>query len=253
MDRWIIQPNVLGGWDVKAQESARPSFQTSTRKEAEDWAQTAANPGDTVVVLNRTGETLTRFAVPGGDPVPEVSSVSGPVAPAHQQTWAPVQPSGSVQPASPGFLKESEQLSDWISDYLPIPAAFGTAFVSAEVAEAAKGGWEEVFLVTLTWSLGCAMATFFIIRYRLQSWGEIAAAAAGSMIAAYAIATVLGFGVLEFSSDEPLGSGGHPFGRVLIVFTSTAFTTYGSFGALLSAGIGIWLGYRVAQRFPATP
>ena len=44
MDRWIIQPNVIGGWDVKAQKSAGPSFRTSTRKEAEDWAQTASNP-----------------------------------------------------------------------------------------------------------------------------------------------------------------------------------------------------------------
>jgi hypothetical protein len=64
-DRWIIQPNVLGGWDIKAPESAKPSFQTSTRKEAEDWAQTASVPGDTVVVVNRTGQTLNRITIPG--------------------------------------------------------------------------------------------------------------------------------------------------------------------------------------------
>jgi hypothetical protein len=117
--RWIIQPNVLGGWDVKAQESAKPSFQTSTRKEAEDWAQTASVPGDTVVVFNQFGQTLNRIMIPGEAPAlkpsrapaartrkpghidqgkttlmaPEVSAESRPVAPPQPPMRVPVQPS----------------------------------------------------------------------------------------------------------------------------------------------------------------
>jgi hypothetical protein len=280
MGRWIIQPNVLGGWDVRAQESAKPSFRTSARKEAEAWARTVADPGDKVVVLGPTGRTLKRFTVPAAVRVPEpspapdmgtgrpghvdhgkttrtapkVSAESGPVAPAQPPTRVPVQPYGPAQPAVPGFaetLEEGERLNGWIDVGAPIAAALGAAFMSPEVATAAAYGWIAVFVATLTWSLGCAMATYFIISHRLEGWNA-AAAAAASLLAALAIASGLGIGVLDIGPAELSGHGTHPVLAVLIVFGVTAFETYGYFGAILSAGIGIWLGYRAAQRFPAT-
>ena len=282
MDRWIIQPNVIGGWDVKAQKSAGPSFRSSTRKEAEDWAQTAANPGDTVVVFNRTGKTLKRFAVPGPGPIPEATPApaAGSGRPGHEvhgkttpkvsvESWpasaqpptrVPVQPHGPTQPSArgiPEILEEGESLNSWITDFLlPIVAALstasGTAYFSGEAATAAREGWFAVFIVTLSWSLGSAMATYFLTCYPPKSWGQAGGVAAGSMLVAWGIATVVGVGVLEISTADLTQGGGHPFVRVLGVFTSEAFTTYGVGGAVLSAGIGIWLGYRIAQRFPAT-
>jgi hypothetical protein len=288
MDRWIIQPNVLGGWDVKAREAAKPSFQTSTRKEAEDWAQKASAPGETVVVVNRTGQILNRFAVPGAVPVSEpapapaaragkprrqdhgkkkrtapVAAVeSGPVAaPAQPPMRIPVQPSGPAEPAArgiPEILEEGESLNGWMTDFLlPIVAALstasGTAYISEEVATAAReGGWFAVFIVTLSWSLGSAMATYFLICYPPKSAGHAGAVAAASMLGAWGIATVVGVGVLEISTAELMNPKTHLFVHVLAVFASTAFTAYGFGGALLSAGIGIWLGLRVAQRLPAT-
>jgi hypothetical protein len=121
--------------------------------------------------------------------------------------------------------------------------------LSERVATAAEGGWFAIFFATLTWSLGCAIATYFIIGHRLQAWNAVAAAIV-SLLAAWSIAYLLGIGFLDIPEEELVGGSGHPLFRILAVFAFTAFQAYGSYGAIVSGGIGIWIGYRAAQKFP---
>ena len=285
MDRWIIQPNVLGGWDVKAREAARPSFQTSTRKEAEDWAQTASVPGDTVVVVSRTGQTLNRITVPGEAPAlkpsrapaartkksgpadqgktsPKVTAEGSRSAPAQHPMLKTVQPTGpkhAAAPELPEFQRESNWVNDQLANYVPVIAGLGAAVVSREVAKAAEDGWAAVFIVTLPWSLGCAIATYIIKSYSMQ-FPQAVVTAAASMVAAWLIAGFLGTVLLDmvdlginearlYYSDSSLV---HWAARVLITFALAASTKYGALAAGFSAALGVWLGLHAAKRFPAT-
>jgi hypothetical protein len=167
----------------------------------------------------------------------------------------PVQPYELPQPAAPGipeFKEEGERLNVWIDFGLPIAAAIGAPFFSPELVKEAEGGWIAIFVATLTWSLGCAIATYSIIGHRLGLRTGFLAAV-GSLLGAWFFASMLGVGVLNIDMEElkPRGGGGHVWGwgfQVLWEFFSTAVITYGPFGTIVSGGIGIWIGYRAAQR-----
>ena len=50
--------------------------------------------------------------------------------------------------------------------FASLGASAGAALISPEVA--AAGNWVAVFIATFTWSLGCALATFFVKSNKLQ-------------------------------------------------------------------------------------
>ena len=112
-------------------------------------------------------------------------------------------------------------------------------------AEAGGDGWLGVFFATLTWSLGCAGATYAgVTKVKppdLYGW------IAGSLVGALAIALLLGVGVLNVWPAFTQLTGPLPI-RVIMAFVVTAWLTYGPVGFFLSAFIGIWLGRHVAKR-----
>ncbi|MEZ5862855.1 MAG: hypothetical protein R3D25_01780 [Geminicoccaceae bacterium] len=120
--------------------------------------------------------------------------------------------------------------------------------LSPKVAQGAEYGWIGVFLATLTWSLGCAIAVYWIKRYDLHGY-QMLAALSSSLLVALAIASGIGFGTLDptesFSSVQALQ---HPLAKIPASFVLAAFYTYGPVGTFLGAFIGSWVGYRVAQR-----
>jgi hypothetical protein len=137
-----------------------------------------------------------------------------------------------------------DKVIEWV---FPIGAAMGSSWLSPEVAEAGGGGWVGVFFATLTWSLGCAGATFAVVKgiRPPELFGWIAA----SLLGAWCIAVWIGVGVLDVWPSISEG-GGHPIARVILAFVYTAWVTYGLVGFFVSGGIGIWLGFHVAKRVP---
>jgi hypothetical protein len=123
----------------------------------------------------------------------------------------------------------------------PLTSSGLSAFVSTEVQEAMGKGWWAVFLATLTWSLGCLGATVLLIRKTLAGW-PLAGAIAAMFSVALLVATALGRGVLELDSAD---SASNPL-ELIGMFVQAAFTTYGPLGAIAGAGVGGWLGSRLA-------
>lgn len=118
------------------------------------------------------------------------------------------------------------------------------AAISPEVQEALDSGWRAVFLATLTWSLGCALATVIVRRSGLRGY-PLVFGVSTCFIGALLIAGFVGTGVLELQPVE----GGGPF-NALASFVLSAFAAYGPLGALVGGGIGAWLGSRASSLFP---
>jgi hypothetical protein len=154
---------------------------------------------------------------------------------------------GSVDAtAAVGFTetvsREGEQIDNVLVLVLPVAAAFGAAVVSPDVA--AADGWLAVFLATLAWSGGWALSTYALAKGVVGGVQAIFAVA-GCFVASLTIANWLGVGMLDIAGP---GSGA-PAGLLawLADFTGAALMTYGWFGALIGAGVGLWLGYRFSQ------
>jgi len=65
MARWLVTPNVIGGWDVLLEGGPGHTERVSSRRDAEDAArQLAASTGGEVVVLDAAGAVLSSFVVP---------------------------------------------------------------------------------------------------------------------------------------------------------------------------------------------
>jgi hypothetical protein len=269
MATWVVEPNALGGWDVRSFTSAQAAFRTSNRQTAEEWIRSRANPGDHVVTTNGNGQTLARFVQPAASPLgtddtsagmatpqprparpaPGTPSVQAAFVQSHRPPPSPE--ATSIPPVNPPSLsetleKEGGRWDDVLDLVVPGVAAGFAGAVSPVVEDAAGGGWFAVFLATLTWSLGLAGATYFIVTQKLQSWNAVGAVA-GCLLGALIVAGFLGVGVLDV---EFATGGGHPVVGFILAFVVAAFTTYGWFGAVLSGGIGIWLGLRFAKRWP---
>lgn len=152
------------------------------------------------------------------------------------------------------FLKEGDHLDLCIDVSLLIVAAGGAGFapslLSSEIVDGAEYGWVGVFFATLTWSLGCATATYVIKGYSLHGY-RLLGALSVSLLVALAIANIVGFGILNptevYSTVQFLQ---HPLAEFPASFLLAALYTYGPVGAFLGALVGWWVGYRVAQRFP---
>lgn len=64
MARWLVRPNVIGGWDVLLEGGASHAARVSSRRDGEDAArQLAAPTGGEVVVLDAAGAVLSSFVV----------------------------------------------------------------------------------------------------------------------------------------------------------------------------------------------
>ena len=251
MGAWIVQPNAVGGWDVRSWSSPARSFRTSTRAAAEEWVRATAAPGDSVSVVDGRGSVLATFDKPAVS-VPRVPSERRPATPAAPPgTAAPATPVLPVRPPAPPptmslaqrLEKEGGTWDSWLEWVVPLGLAAGTGFITPAFAELG-GSWIAICIGTLTWSLGVAGATYAIVSERLQGW-EAASAFAVSLLVASFVAYGIGVGVLAL--DFTVASGSHPVIRVIATFAFAAVQAYGALGALISGGIGAWLGWRVAQ------
>ncbi len=230
---WIVEPNALGGWDARAATAAEPAHRASTWRGAEDSARTLAAPGDEVLVVDGRGRTLHRFV-----------QLAGATAPEEPPPAAPGSPSLRERLEAEGQRWDS--LLEWL---LPIGLALGTSKVSPAVADAG-GNWMLVALATLTWSGGMAGATYAIKAYRVTSGMSVVGLVAASLLGALGVAYVIGVGVLDVDFGMIEGPGYLPV-QITIAFIVAAVLTYGWLGTLVSGAIGVWLGWRLADRFPA--
>lgn len=261
MTAWTVHPNALGGWDVKVAAVGEPVFRTSARADAERWAKEHAGAGDHVIVVDGSGRTLTRFVQHGPEPGEGEGEGEGDRTTRQRAAQASAvgplemdaEPEGDVRTRDGTSLHQQikrdgqqwDSLLEWV---LPLGAAAGASVVSPVVAEA-DGGWFAVFLATLTWSLGVAIATYVLVAHKLEGH-EAAGAVVLSLLVALGVANVLSVGVLDVV-PALYETGGHPLFRIPAAFAIAALQTYGVGGTLLSGGIGIWLGRRFAQRFAA--
>ena len=256
MPVWTVHPNALGGWDVRTDLVGEPTFRTSVRADAECWAKAHAGSGDHVVVTDASGLTLTRFVqrAPASAPADDDRSPRQRVpqeSPAEPPDMHAALGGGKATAAGTSLRQHIERegghwnsLLEWV---LPLGAAAGASVVSPVVAEA-DGGWFAVFLATLTWSLGIAIATYVLVVNKLQGY-EAAGAVAGSLLVALGIANVVSVGVLDVM-PVLYETNGHPLLRIPAAFAIAALLTYGYLGTLVSGAIGVWLGVRFAKRFP---
>ncbi|GLZ45781.1 hypothetical protein Acsp06_19660 [Actinomycetospora sp. NBRC 106375] len=138
-----------------------------------------------------------------------------------------------------------DKVIEWV---VPIVGATFGSLLSPELANA--GSWFAIFIATLTWSGGCAAATYLIMSHKMNG-AQMVGTVATSLLGALAVACILGYGVLDVS-DTLTQVNGHvpPIFTIPVAFLGAAVLTYGPVGALLSAGIGIWLGHRFLQHFP---
>jgi hypothetical protein len=229
---WIVEPNAVGGWDTRLASATEPAHRASTWQRAEDSARTLAAPGDEVLVIDDRGRTLHRFV-----------QLAGATAGHEPRPAAPAGPSLRERLETEGQRWDS--LLEWV---LPIGAAVSTSWVSPGVAEAG-GSWVLVALGTLTWTGGMAGATYAIKAYRVSSGMAVVSVVAGSLLAALGVAYVLGVGVLDVDLGLVEGPVYLPV-KITIAFIVAAVLTYGWLGTLLSGSIGVWLGRRLAERFP---
>lgn len=128
--------------------------------------------------------------------------------------------------------------------YLGVPVT--SAAISPEVRDALDGGWLAVFFATLTWTLGCMGAVIVSERSGLLGYPMVFAVTL-CFVAALAVATLLGKGVLELDLAASTLPG--PF-KLVGSFIEAALRTYGWFGSLIGAGVGALLGHRLARLAP---
>ncbi|WP_222267272.1 hypothetical protein [Modestobacter marinus] len=253
---WIVEPNALGGWDARAASAAGPAHRGSSRERAEDRARSLAAPGDEVLVLDSRGRVLDRVVqLVGATDRPRRSPGEGRARPSAER---PPPPSAAAAPepppAAPGSPSLRERLDtegarwnallEWVR---PIGMVFGTTGVSAVMADAG-GNWIVVVLGTLTWSGGMAGATYAIKAGRLTPPWAVGVAAV-SLLAALGVAHLVGVGVLDVDLPPMEVNLYLPY-KIIFAFASAAVLAYGLIGAILSGLIGVWLGWRLAERFP---
>jgi hypothetical protein len=129
---------------------------------------------------------------------------------------------------------------------LPIAAGLGGAVLSPEVADA--DGWIGVFLATLAFSLGCALATWALAATKVAGWPAVFTVVLAFVASVYFAAKV-GEGALDIAGVESAmrDMGGPPWLRFLLAVVVTAFTTFGLVGTVLGGAVGVWVGVRVAH------
>lgn len=274
MTYWNVEPNAVGGWDVRRFDAREPSFRTSQRAAAEAWARLTGPPGSEILVLDSVGHPLAQYPAPGEEAAPPQvpQSVDGlhrdsiaalfdrptsspnPAAAKENEPVAnaaptPAGPSPEThQHASPleQFKKEGEWWDKGLAGLALLGAPLLAAFASPEVQQAAADGWWAVFVATLTWSLGCALSTFFLMTQQVYGMNAVIVAA-GCMLLAFGFATWLGVGVLDLRTGWV--ESGHPAVRVVATFFLAALHTYGLIGTLLGGFLGAWLGYCAAHLY----
>lgn len=156
-------------------------------------------------------------------------------------------------PAAETWSERTEREGGWwdtgLDIALPVLAGAGGAALSPEVAEA--DGWIGVFLATLAFSLGCALATWALAATKVSGWPAVSTVVL-AFAASVFFAAQVGEGALDIPSIESamLDMGGPPWMRFLMAVVVTAFTTFGLAGTVLGGAVGVWVGLRVARTHP---
>jgi len=125
---------------------------------------------------------------------------------------------------------------------LPLVSAGIAGAVSPEVASAE--GWIGVFVATLAWSLGVALATWAVVSNDLTGW-PVAGAVAGSLALSAGVANLIGVGALAV--DPEMTGSGPAIVQFILGFIAAAVMTYGPVGTVLGGGVGVWLGFVAAR------
>ncbi|WP_369132687.1 hypothetical protein [Modestobacter sp. I12A-02662] len=209
-----------------------------------------------MLVVDGRGRTLHRFVqLAGATDRPRRAPDGERSRPSTEQQSPPSAATApEPPPAAPGSPSLRERLDtegarwntllEWVK---PVSVVFGSSCASALVADA--GHWMTVVLGTLTWSGGMAGAIYAIKAGRLTHYWALGAAAV-SLFMALGVARLLGVGVLDVDLP-PVEVDLYLLHKVIFAFASAAVLTYGWPGTLISGGIGVWLGWRLADRFPA--
>ncbi len=237
----IVKSARLGrGWSITPSEAAEHGTVESTKQAALDEArsQLHAAGGGTLRVYLKNGELeFERTVAADGSNVSTLST-------GHSEFKPLVDIYNQVKNEGKHVDKGLDALDGVLgfAAFIGIPAV--NAAISPEVQEALDSGWIAVFLATLTWSLGCALATVTLRRSGLLGYPLLFGVSA-CFVGALLIAGYVGTGVLELQPVE----GGGPF-NTLVSFVLSALVAYGPLGALVGGGIGAWLGYRTSSLFP---
>lgn len=110
---------------------------------------------------------------------------------------------------------------------------------------AAGGGWLGIYFATLAWSLGCTGVAALLVSGKVVGPPMIFLAAL-CFGASIAISQAIGAGELLY---VPTTNGGGVPGALQFILdvAYAAMLTYGPLGALIGAGVGVWLGVRIGH------
>lgn len=242
------------GWAVRPGVGRLAVSTHATMEEAVERARAdlrALPEGGELQVYNPRHHRLeSQRVAPGSSSAASPPATAKPAAatPAPSRPAAPIRgvPFVPTPTLRATIKREGDEIDKWLGFGLPIAASFGAAFLSPQVAEA--DSWITVFLATLAWSLGWMLATYLLASESVK--GVQAIFAVGICFAiSIGVAAGLGVGVLDVAPTE----GGSP-GQIvewLANVARVAMVTYGFFGALFGAGVGLWLGLRFAQHTKA--
>lgn len=251
---WAVRPGVgrLAVSTHATMEEAVERARADLRALPEGGELQVYNPRHHRLESQRVAPGSSSSAAPApAAPVAATPAPSRPAVPIRGVPFVPTPPAEDAPTSGTPTLRatikrEGDEIDKWLGFGLPIAASFGAAFLSPQVAEA--DSWITVFLATLAWSLGWMLATYLLASESVK--GVQAIFAVGICFAiSIGVAAGLGVGVLEVAATE----GGSP-GQIvewLANVARVAMVTYGFFGALFGAGVGLWLGLRFAQHTKA--
>jgi hypothetical protein len=112
MARWLVEPNAIGGWDIRLEGIGKYAGRTSTRADAEEAAQRfASQAGGDIVVLDGRGGVLDSYPVapPATTGPSQTQAKVTPLAPATPASVPPPAPAPQEKGAMRFFFDSSQR------------------------------------------------------------------------------------------------------------------------------------------------